>query len=76
MKSVEEFRDFIEARYAKGQPDDTGCGYSFGEILCWEIHSNGQTFVWLAEKWGITCCFLGDVIADHCRRMEEAYETR
>ena len=37
----------IEEQY-KGKP--TGCGGSLGEILCHELHSNGLTFKWLAEK--------------------------
>lgn len=49
----------------------TGCGGSFGEILCWEIHSNGMTFKWLAEKWGISLPILGELIYDHCKRLEE-----
>ena len=32
----------------------TGCGGSFGEILCHEIHDRGLTFIWLAEKWGLS----------------------
>jgi hypothetical protein len=64
---IQYFREGIEYNY---RLDPTGCGNSFGEILCWEIHSNGQTFVWLAKKWNITVTFLGDIIADHCRKME------
>lgn len=48
----------------------TGCGGSFGELLCWEIHSNGMTFVWLAEKWGIPLSTLGELIKDHCDRLQ------
>lgn len=48
----------------------TGCGGSFGEILCWEIHTNGLTFVWLAEKWGMSLPTLGELIWDHCKRLE------
>lgn len=46
------------------------CGSSFGELLCFEIHENGMTFVWLAEKWGVSLAMLGELIADHCRRLE------
>jgi len=49
----------------------TGCGGSFGEILCYEIHVNGFTFIWLAEKWGISLPTLGMLIADHCNRLQE-----
>ena len=61
-------RGFIESQY-KSNP--TGCGNSFGEILCWEIHKNGLTFKWLAEKWDISLSLLGELIRDHCVRLEE-----
>lgn len=48
----------------------TGCGGSFGEILCHEIHTRGLTFVWLAEKWGLSLPTLGELIWDHCKRLE------
>ncbi len=49
----------------------TGCGGSFGELLCYEIHTNGLTFIWLAKKWGISLPTLGELIWDHCKRLEE-----
>lgn len=64
---IERLRRLIVEAYAR---HPTGCGGSFGEILCWEIHSNGQTFLWLAERWGITVSTLGELIADHCKRLE------
>jgi hypothetical protein len=66
-KQIHEFREKIEKQY---RDTPTGGGGSFGELLCWEIHSNGQTFLWLAEKWGISVMFLGEVIADHCNRLD------
>lgn len=53
----------------------TGCGGSFGELLCYEIHSGGPhgtglTFNGLAAKWGISISLLGELIRDHCQRME------
>jgi hypothetical protein len=53
----------------------TGCGGSFGELLCHELHRGGPhqtglTFTQLAEKWGISVSLLGEMICDHCRRME------
>lgn len=47
----------------------TGCGSSFGEILCYEIHVAGMTFSRLADKWGVSLSDLGELIADHCRRL-------
>ena len=64
---VELLRRLIEEQY---EAHPTGCGGSFGELLCWELHSNGLTFVRLAEKWGISLPTLGQLIADHCDRME------
>lgn len=60
-------RRLIEEQYRE-RP--TGCGGSFGEILCWEIHSNGKTFKRLAEKWGISLAMLGELIWDHCKRLD------
>ncbi|KKL50016.1 hypothetical protein LCGC14_2309740, partial [marine sediment metagenome] len=28
------------------------------------------TFAWLAEKWGLSLATLGELIWDHCRRLE------
>ncbi len=67
-EKIEEFRNKIEKDYQK---HPTGCGGSFGEILCYEIHKNGLTFLWLAEKWKISVTFLGELIADHCEKLEE-----
>jgi len=57
----------IEAQY---ENNPTGCGGSFGELLCWEIHVNNKTFIWLAEKWSINVTTLGELIYDHCKRLE------
>lgn len=64
---LERLRRLIVEAYAD---HSTGCGSSFGELLCWEIHRNGQTFVWLAEKWGVSLPTLGELIWDHCKRLE------
>ncbi|WP_439392575.1 hypothetical protein ACRQ5Q_24445 [Bradyrhizobium sp. PMVTL-01] len=64
---MELLREIIEQQYVN---HPTACGTSFGEILCWEIHSNGMTFVWLAEKWGLSLAMLGELIWDHCKRLE------
>ncbi len=62
------FRRLIEEQYHQ---KPTGCGNSFDEILCWEIHTNGMTFNWLAKKWGITLPTLGEIIWDHCRKLQD-----
>lgn len=64
---VEALRRDIEQQY---ESNPTGCGGSFGEILCWELHTNGLTFVRLADKWGVSLPTLGELICDHCCRME------
>ncbi|HUU29383.1 MAG TPA: hypothetical protein VM123_16390 [archaeon] len=82
---IKKFRKKIEDRYSKCP---TGNGGSFGEILCYEIHTQpinprmmyktytdgymtGLTFKELAQKWGISVNFLGELIADHCKKLEE-----
>ena len=64
---LECVRRKIEEQYIK---NPTGCGGSFGEILCHEIHTGGLTFIWLSEKWGISLPLLGELIHDHCRRLD------
>ena len=59
---INEFREYIMLEYRRGS--------DFGETLCYELHVKDTTFVELARKWKISCSFLGEVIADHCRRME------
>ena len=49
----------------------TGCGGSFGELLCYEIHQGGLTFTQLAQKWGLSLSVLGELIWDHCKRLED-----
>lgn len=63
---IEMQRRLIVEQYAD-RP--TGCGGSFGELLCYELHSAGLTFTKLADKWGVSLADLGDLIADHCRRL-------
>ena len=64
---IERIRRLIIEQYIK---NPTGCGDSFGEILCFEIHERGMTFEWLARKWGINLAVLGEIIWDHCKRLE------
>ena len=83
--AIKKFRNHIEKTYQKYP---TRCGGSFGELLCFEIHTQpinprmqyktfnngycvGLTFKELAQKWGISVTFLGELIADHCKRLEE-----
>ena len=61
-------REEIVEQYKK---HPTGCGGSFGELLCWEIHENKMTFIMLAKKWGISLPTLGELIKDHCDRLQK-----
>jgi len=65
---LERLRRLIEEQYATCP---TGCGASFGEILCHELHTEGLTFCGIAAKWGISLATLGGLVADHCERLEE-----
>ncbi len=65
---IERLRGLIEEQY---RSSPTGCGCSFGELLCYEIHENGLTFKWLATKWGVSLPTLGELICDHCKRLED-----
>lgn len=65
---IERLRRLIEESYATAP---TGCGASFGELLCHELHTQGMTFSQLAQKWGVSLPTLGRLIADHCERLEE-----
>jgi len=76
VSRIERFRERIEQQY---ELHPTGCGGSFDEILCYELHSRprgdgsrkGLTFNWLAEKWGIPVSMLGELIWDHCKGLEK-----
>ena len=70
MSHLVYLRGSIEEQY---EDNPTGCGGSFGELLCHEIHTNGLTFNWLAEKWGISLPTLGELIWDHCKRLEAPF---
>jgi len=48
----------------------TNCGSSFGELLCYELHVSNITFIQLAKKWGISLPTLGELIKDHCDKLQ------
>lgn len=80
---IKKFRQHIQRVYKEAP---TGCGSGFDEILCYELHSEpvnprmesktatgfetGLTFKELAQKWGISTKFLGELIADHCGKLQ------
>jgi len=79
---IEIFRNLIEKCYAESKHGEDG----FDTILCYELHYQpvnprmgfktstgyevGLNFKELAQKWGISLSFLGELIADHCKRLE------
>lgn len=65
---IARLRRLIVEQYSE---HPTGCGNSFDEILCFEIHERGLTFVWLARKWGVTLPTLGELIYDHCKGLQD-----
>ncbi len=62
--NLSEFRARIERAY---ELHPTGCGSGFDEI---ETYDTGLTFRELAKKWGITCAQLGELISDHCNKLD------
>ena len=38
---------------------------------CTDGFRTGLTFKELARKWGISVSFLGELVVDHCRKLEE-----
>lgn len=65
--NIERLRRLIVEQY---EQCPTGCGNSFGELLCFEIHG-GFTFTRLADKWGVPVTVLGELVWDHCKRLED-----
>ena len=53
------------------QPTNSDCKGDFGQILCHEIHTGNLDFIRLAKKWGISLPTLGELIKDHCDRLQE-----
>lgn len=77
---IAALRSRIEDMYNHSPFPPTGCGGSFEELLCHEIHGpainalgevceNGLTFGWLAAKWQISLGVLGELIWDHCTKL-------
>jgi hypothetical protein len=72
---LELLRRQVEEQYRGhrlGSGSMSGC---FGAILCHELHCGGAmerglSFNHLAAKWGIPISILGELIWDHCKRLE------
>lgn len=71
---IESCRRRVEEQYAHIRLGSGAVGGCFGSILCHEIHcgsdGHGLHFTALAAKWGIPVSILGELIWDHCRRLE------
>ena len=83
---INDFRVHIERIYASdGAPGHSGCFGEIlcfelhsqpvnPRMRCKTLtggYMTGLTFKNLAQKWGISLTFLGELIADHCRRLDE-----
>jgi hypothetical protein len=71
---IESCRRRVEEQYASTTLGSGSIGGCFGSILCSELHhgrdGNGLHFTALAAKWGIPVTVLGELIWDHCKRLE------
>ena len=78
--AIELARNQIERAYTKDYTEyqglPSGSPVGFDELLCYELHNGhdgehegGLTFRWLAKKWEMSLPILGELIADHCRRL-------
>jgi len=68
---IEYLRRYIMLQYQVQQYEHSAWSGEFGPILCYELHTNGLHFARLAEKWGISLPTLGELICDHCKRLEK-----
>lgn len=84
-KQITQFRKTVEERYSK-MPTNCGGGFDeilCFEFHTQPVNprmdcktftggfQTGLTFKELAQKWGISVTFLGELIADHCKKLEE-----
>jgi hypothetical protein len=72
---IESCRRRVEEQYAHVRLGSGAIGGCFGSILCHELHhgdpeAGGLHFTRLARKWGIPVSILGELIWDHCKRLE------
>lgn len=81
---IEKFRDHIVKTYSHcptgggGSFGELLCHEIHGQpvnprMRCKTMNDGfetGLTFRELAKKWGISVTFLGELIADHCRKLE------
>lgn len=86
MMKINEFREHIENSYQntpmpfeyKGSFGELLCYELHSQPINPRMNSKtlndgyneGLTFKELANKWGISVSFLGELIADHCKKLE------
>lgn len=84
VADVREFRKHIQSSYVNAEhcSGDFGeilCHEMHAQPINPRMNSKtmndgfqtGLTFKELAQKWGISVSFLGELIKDHCERLEE-----
>lgn len=85
MNHVKKFRKHIEKIYSacpfeyKGGFDEILCYEMHSQPINPRMNvktasngfETGLTFKELAQKWGISVSFLGELISDHCKRLED-----
>lgn len=84
-KKISEFRQHIQHTYAE-LPTNCGSGFDeilcfemhtqpvnprMRSRTLTDGFETGLTFKELAQKWGISTEFLGELIADHCKKLED-----
>ena len=71
---LESCRRRVVEQYASTRLGSGTVGGCFGSILCHELHHGGHGgglhFEALAQKWNIPVSLLGELIWDHCKRLE------
>lgn len=78
---IESCRRLVEEQYSETRLSSGSVGGCFGSILCSELHHGGPDggglhFTALAAKWGIPVSVLGELIWDHCKRLEPLIEVK
>lgn len=71
---IESCRRRVEEAYKDKELGSGSIGGCFGSILCHELHCSddgrGLHFLALSRKWNIPVSLLGELIHDHCKRLE------
>ncbi len=81
-EKIDRFRDHIQRSYVNAEHHSGDFGEilcfelhnqpinpNMHRKTCNDGFQTGLTFRDPAEKWGISCKFLGELIADHCEKL-------